>query len=352
MKTNSFRKFIAPMLCLFVALASCSSDDGGSHGDDNPPISNLVLSSSTSTVIINESVLFDVTMNGKEVLDATIYIDGTPISGNNHTFTEQGLFEVIAKKEGSKDSNTVKITVSDKNEPQATKYEHRVLLEDFTGTWCGPCARVLTALGDLEKQDTGKKVLVAAHHMSDAMSITGINPLFLSLENVTQRPEKQRGGIPFAVINRSEGWIFPEINNLDQPLNLATASSPIGISINSSLKATNGTVVTSITFSQDYQNLKYVLFVLEDNIIDKQNGISNTFSHQDVVKAITSPLGTDIVDSTLKGSTIEISHNFTTYKNANIDNLRVMVAILDSDGKVLNVQDAKANTFKDFVTIN
>lgn len=346
MKTKSFGIFFAPVLCLFLALASCSSDD--SNGSSS---SALTLTASSSSILEGESVTFTVTADGKEISDFELLANDTPIS-NPYTFDEEGTYQIIAKKSNYTESNKISITVNNQNEPQATKYEHRVLLEDFTGTWCGPCARVLTALAELNKKDTGKKVLIAAHHMSDAMSIPGINPLFLNLEDAIQRPSNQRGGIPFAVINRSYGWTFPEISNLDQPLNSASASSPIGISINSSLKATDGTVVANITFSQDYQNLKYVLYVLEDNIIDKQNGISNTFSHQDVVKAITSPLGTDITDSTLKGSTIELSHNFTSYKNANIDNLRVLVAILDNDGKVLNVQDAKANTFKDYVTVD
>lgn len=111
--------------------ASCSSDDsksGGNDGDNGNGNGNggttpqLVLSADKTTVNENDSVTFTVKV-GKDVVDADLYIQGTPEVkiDKTHKFTTKGQYKVIAKKKDHKDSSVVTITVKEEGTPSVEK---------------------------------------------------------------------------------------------------------------------------------------------------------------------------------------------------------------------------------------
>ena len=55
-------------------------------------------------------------------------------------------------------------------------FKKHVLIEDYTGTWCGNCARVAYAVEQVKSQ-TDKAVTVAIHDGNDPYSFSGIGPL-------------------------------------------------------------------------------------------------------------------------------------------------------------------------------
>jgi|GEM_PF-1459171 len=99
--------------------ASCSSDDSSTPPPPPPPgEKQLVLSADKTTVNEGDSVTFTVKV-GKDVVDADLYIQGTPEVkiDKTHKFETKGQYKVIAKKNDHKDSSVVTITVKEVGEP-------------------------------------------------------------------------------------------------------------------------------------------------------------------------------------------------------------------------------------------
>lgn len=98
----------ALLLC-FMFLTSCSKDDGPSKKEEEAK--TLVLTLSRTEIKKRETVQFTVTAEGTVVDNATIYIDGTAITGYEHTFDQAGSFKAVAKKTGHQDSDQQSIVV-------------------------------------------------------------------------------------------------------------------------------------------------------------------------------------------------------------------------------------------------
>ena len=60
--------------------------------------------------------------------------------------------------------------------PISGYFKKRVLIEDYTGTWCGNCTRVSYAIEQVKAQND-KVVTVAIHNGHDPFHFAGIAPL-------------------------------------------------------------------------------------------------------------------------------------------------------------------------------
>ena len=60
--------------------------------------------------------------------------------------------------------------------PISGYFKKRVLIEDYTGTWCGNCTRVAHAIDEVKAQ-SDKVVTVAIHNGNDPYHFDGIAPL-------------------------------------------------------------------------------------------------------------------------------------------------------------------------------
>ncbi len=87
--------------------ASCSSSDDNGGGKDP----QLTLKADKTSIKVDETVKFTVEVAGKAETGAELYKDGTKIA-NPYKFTEEGEFNIVAKKKGALDSQAVKITVT------------------------------------------------------------------------------------------------------------------------------------------------------------------------------------------------------------------------------------------------
>ena len=54
------------------------------------------------------------------------------------------------------------------------EYKQYVLVEDYTGTWCGYCTRVSFAIEELKKQ-TNDAVVIAIHQGDPMQFVTSFN---------------------------------------------------------------------------------------------------------------------------------------------------------------------------------
>lgn len=249
------------------------------------------------------------------------------------------------------------------------KYKHRVLIEDATGTWCQYCPRVSYAIQQAKANAThGDKIVAVAIHQSydnngtydDPMEIPAGNTLinmYVSNHGLT--------GFPFGLINRTTKWASPENNKLAQVFNaINQQGSPVGIKISSNLTTSGGTITAEFKFSQGYENLKYSVFVLENNVVTPQSPQSNStgyfngqganFVHNDVLRAVSGTATGNALGTVTPGQSITKDNQTVTYSlfNNDLSKVEVVVFVSDASGKVLNVRAAHANTTADFEIVS
>jgi len=245
----------------------------------------------------------------------------------------------------------------------STRYQHKVLIEDATGTWCQFCPRVSYAIQKSKENAThGDKVVAVAIHKGvngypDPMQI----PAGATLDNMFSQ-NYGLTGYPFGLINRTTTWKSPENNNIAQVLNaINQQGSTVGVKISSNLTTTGGTITASFKFSQGFENLKYSVYVIENGVVTPESPQSNSvgfyggegenFVHNDVLRAVSGTATGNSLGNTTPGQEIvkaDQSVSYTLFNN-DLENVEVVVFVSDASGKVLNVQSAHANETVDYV---
>ncbi len=162
----------------------------------------------------------------------------------------------------------------------------KVLMEEYTGTWCPNCP---------DGHDTIKKILldhpnrvvVVGMHNNDAYTI----PYETAMEAAMQV-----SGFPRATIDRDS---FPTANYFamsrwfwtDAVVDRLNTPSPVQITMTPSYNGTNRQVTVKVDYTfkaaVNYEtHLTCVL--LEDNIMAAQSGATGTYTHKDVSRALLS----------------------------------------------------------------
>lgn len=221
------------------------------------------------------------------------------------------------------------------------KFTKRVLVEDYTGTWCGYCPRVAYAIEQLQNATT-LSVPVAIHRGNDPYNYAAASVL-----------EAQIGltGYPTAMLNRKTTWSSPEPSYINQAKNLTGNDANLGLALKSTL--TNGTINldVKVKFATDMTNLKYVVYILENGLVYNQTNYTSYyggtativgFTHDNVLRAnFTNLLGDDIVGNTSNGSTW--TKTFTQAMPTTVTNsskVSIVAFVMDYTGKVLNSRKA------------
>ncbi|WP_395064434.1 Omp28-related outer membrane protein [Flavobacterium sp.] len=238
------------------------------------------------------------------------------------------------------------------NAPAISGYfKKRVLIEDYTGTWCGNCTRVAYAIDQVNEQ-TDKAVSVAIHNGNDPYDFAGIAPLKnLILPNSPL-------ALPVSRLNRTLVWTFPEPTNIQEALDLTSNNSTLGLAMSSTVS--NGTLNLDVKmkFVEDYSNLKLVVYLLEDHLIYYQRNYTNYYNavnpildyeHNHVLRSsLTNILG-DEINGAINGSTITKNFSIPIPSNiANPTNISFVAFLVGSDNKALNARASKANENQTF----
>lgn len=139
-------------------LTSCGTEEeaAGEH---------LELSLSATTITVGDDITFQLlsSLNGDVTSEATFVVNGEVIEGNTYTSTE------------ANDNNEVYANYNDVTSSTRTfksvefipsEYTQKVLLEDYTGTWCGYCPRMVSILNYLT--DYSDRVIPIAIHCPGA----------------------------------------------------------------------------------------------------------------------------------------------------------------------------------------
>ena len=347
-----FSKILILSMFLFVG---CSGSDDGDSGDanagDDNKVTSLQIFISADEVIIGNSVLFSVfDNNGKNrTSEANFYVNEIEIAGSSHIFNDLGTFEVYAKFQNVT-SQTKVIIVN----PVPIEYKQFVLIEDYTGTWCGWCPRVSYAIEEVKKQ-TNDAVIIALHQgSSDPMAFSQIN-LMLSTFGVT--------GFPTALIDRSARWAYPEPNNISQVTGKLTKKSYAALAMESSINGNELTVKLKLKMGYNFSSLRLGLYITEDGILHDQvnftqdyygNGVVNplkNFEHNNVLrKSITNVLG-DLVPEEQTGhdKEYEKEYTYTIPSQYDIEKLKLIAFVTEGDSKeTINVRASEIGENQNF----
>lgn len=237
--------------------------------------------------------------------------------------------------------------------PISGLFKKRVLVEDFTGTWCGNCTRVAYGIEQLLEQ-SDKVVAVAVHNGDDPFNYDGIEPLRAQIY-----PETGDFPLPTARLNRTIFWKFPVDINIQQAKNLTSNNCGLGLALKSSLENGKLNVDVNIKFAQDYSNLKLVVYVMENGLIYDQVNYSSYYNNQNPVinfvhnhvlrSTLTNILGDEITENTNAGSTLIKQFSISLPNNiTNSAKISIAAFVLDSKNTSINARDSKINDIQDF----
>ena len=129
--------------------------------------------------------------------EATFYVNDSPISGFTYSSASEGDFEVYAEYVINGETYTSAVKDFSVYIPK-----RKVVIEDYTGTWCGFCPALVVAVDTLRSR-TPHIAIVSIHKTGsgypDPLDFLGITDL--------QDEFGVGDGFPKAQINRTEGWV-------------------------------------------------------------------------------------------------------------------------------------------------
>lgn len=310
---------------------------------------SITINASTLNAAAGTVVNFTVTSssNNADVTNQSkLYVNGTLITGSSYTFSTEGTYAVYAEK-GTKNSNIITINVTQVS--TGTGFVSKVLVEEYSGTWCGNCPRILYAV-DLVHQRTDKAIVVSTHLFNSDPYITTQGNTLASNQGVT--------GVPTGNINRTISWTGPQYENVNQVINQIQASSNAGLAISSTVNGNNLSASIKVGYKQAMSgNAKLTVYLVEDKLLFTQTNYSSNlyggqasisnFEYNGVIRAVVSSLTGDEIANA--GTSNEKTYSLVLPGNiSNIGNTRLVAFVTNASGTVVNVQEAKVGAAKDF----
>lgn len=230
-------------------------------------------------VLIGDTFTFQVKAdNSTDVTaESTFRVDGNTIVGNTFTTSNVPKEYVVEAHYQDIISEPIIVIASD-------GYPKNVLIEDYTGTWCGNCPRVSYAIEQVKEQTD--RVVSVAIHISDSYAFDGgiaVNDAF------------EISSYPNARLNRIHKWTAPEPDNIAEAVN-QSGLAPLGLAMSSSQVGNEIHLTCKTAFKETFtQPLKLVLYLVENELIQDQENYTSyyggdativDFEHNDVLRAI------------------------------------------------------------------
>jgi thiol-disulfide isomerase/thioredoxin len=317
-------------------------------------IDGLILSSNETTRIINQTTtLHLVKNNGDEVTDeTTFYVNGVALPSNTFIKNEVGVYLVTAKYNGVAAENSVEITYHDGS---LIAFKSNVMVEDYTGVWCGNCPRVVEALEQASQQlgaNDDQLIKVAIHRSSSNPTDASYDPF-----NFDASAFEPNGGYPKAYINRKTRWTPLEYNNLGMVVTQTQVNKRLGLKLKTETLSNSIKLTVDGLFSDNFNQLSLVVYQLESGFVYDQvnyttffNGddIIQNFVHDHVLRSILTNTTGDAITTSNTGN--EFSREFTIPLTSitNTQNAEFVAFIIDNTGNVLNARSVRINEIQNY----
>lgn len=345
------KKYLILFVLCTLSFVSCSPEY-----EIMQSVGSVILTADQSVKAQGDTIIFTVRDgNGVDLTaDAEILVNGEPIEGNEFVSDAVGSYEIIASVLGIQ-STPLSIRFHDGSE---TNFVKRVLVEDYTGTWCGYCPRVAFAVEQVHAQ-TDKMVAVAIHRPSSNISSSVYDPYNYDtseLEDFIDVP-----GYPKGLLNRRTQWTFPEDLNVAQVVSLTQGENPkLGLALQPVINGNTITVDVNVKFSDEFSNLKLVVYVLENGLIYDQHNYTTfyggaallpNFEHNHVLRAVLTPLLGEGVNNSETVTNNIYTKTFTATMPENISNsanIEFVAFIVNQNGDALNVRKATPGENQEF----
>ncbi|SEB98298.1 Outer membrane protein Omp28 [Tenacibaculum sp. MAR_2009_124] len=290
--------------------------------------------------------------------EAIIYVNEERIQGNKFIPTDVSTYKVKAIYEGE-ESMVLQLGAQLRGN---VSFKKNIVIEDYTGDWCGYCPRVSYAM-ELLKSKTDQFIPIAVHD-NDVMTNAYGNQLIRYFDII---------GFPSAMIDRKGVWReagdIDETEMLDKITNRVEGKSFLGLKLISRIDHNNILLNINVLFGNMYSNkTKLVVFATEDGIVQDQanytayypeittEGIAKDFVHDYVLRyALTDVRGDEMKNNQFISNNI-FERNFQIEVPLNINNLskvNFVAMVLDSEtNEVLNARFVKAGESNEFEFLN
>ncbi len=310
-------------------------------------VAGISVSSSAQSVKVNGTVEFTASDNYSTnvTAESVFYVDGVAITGSSFSTDVYGSHEVYAiynSVNGELQSPAINFNVY--------RFTKKVLVEDYTGTWCGYCPRLAYNLEQAEQQNDA--VIGVGIHDDADMPYEYVGQME-SQYNIT--------GFPSGRISRNIVWN----ESVSQILSYLGSNPGLGLALNSTLVGNEVSVQVSIGYDLPTTNNKIVVYLIEDGLVYPQVNYYNNdpnspwyqtgdpiqnFVHNNVLrKAFTNIFG-DAIPDAVTGDEYTNYFNLTVPASVqNTLNLEIVAFVLNSTtGSVVNVQHAPIGVQQDF----
>lgn len=283
--------------------------------------------------------------------DATFYINDAPISGSSFQSATPGIYEVYASYEVEGE-----VINSEVREFSIYIPKRYLMLEDYTGTWCGYCPGVLEAISKV--MDETEYVSVVAIHKT---SYSFEDPMHFD-QLPTLESEFDVEGYPSARLNRTEKWIRPWPHN--QAMVYPGQETDRSIKIDSKIYGDNLKIDVDVVFENGSDaGDKVVVYLTENGILHDQINYYNEdpdspyyqagnpipdFEHNNVLReSLTDVLG-DAIPSLEAFEKHRFNYEIQLDPEYNKDALEVVVMLVNSANVAQNARTGKAGMTADF----
>ncbi|MNK14864.1 Outer membrane protein Omp28 [compost metagenome] len=335
------KNFILMVVTLMV-IAGCSTEYDILKSQEA-----IILTADTSVKKIGEPITFTVKNGSGDNLteDTNFFVDGTALESNTFTSTVVGNFKITAIYNGIE---SAPLTVNF-HDGKSINFKKKMLVEDYTGVWCGYCPRVAFGIEQLHLQ-TEDAVTVAIHRSSSKPSSSNYDPYNFNSSELERTLSAQ--GYPKGFLNRTIQWTNPEPDNLAQAIALTQGENPkLGLAMTSVIE--NGTINmdVNVMFGKDFgNNLKLVVYVLENGLIYDQHNYTSyyndvdvlvNYTHNHVLRACLTSIMGDGIDpiETKAGATYKKTYSVAIPENvADTTKMEFVAFVIDETGTVVNVR--------------
>ena len=239
-----------------------------------------------------------------------------------------------------------------------TSFTKKILLTDFTGTWCGNCP--IAAKKMYEAINANAKIIGLAIHAESS----GSDPMETQETRDINAEYNVVGSMPYVSLDWKFGewkraaYMAGDKSALDARLN---ETANLGLAIESDVNAGTATVKVKVGYKDNPGSVRLYVYILEDGIkADQTNydapagavptivGYEHKWVHK---KSLTDRLGDGICEDKIGAGGVYIRDFSAAVSSFNLNDVakaKVLAFVTDSENRVLNVQEVKLGSTKNF----
>lgn len=318
--------------------------------------SERALTIDVTRAMTNQTITFGLLDSSGEDMasEATFYVNDTAISGFTFSSDTEAAFQVYAKYDVedlpySTPAKSFSVYMPKRN----------VVIEDYTGTWCGFCLKATVAI-DAVKALTDHVTVVAIHKKSGNIPEPLNFPDIVDLQTAFNVPNS----FPQTQINRTVRW--PSVPSYDYTAvtNLAGQESDVSIAIDSRLTGSSLSVDAKVVYRNgSATGDKLVVYLLENGVVADQANYFNSdpnhpyfdkgdpiidYIHNDGLRNSLSGLFGDNIPSTAAFNEYKKTYNFNIPADYNANNLSFVVMVVNAENSAKNSQHSKLGENKTY----